>query len=66
MNQGELDNLTENSVDPQPLGKIRRSVHENSGLTDTELVNTIKTRNEQGKPTYMLRQEYQRRLNQRR
>ncbi len=66
MDQNKLDNLSTNSVDPKPLGQIIRSVHENSDLTDTELVKRIEKRNKQGKPTYMLRQEYQRRLNQRR
>lgn len=59
----ELMNLTEDSVDPHPFNTVVRS-NMNTGLSDKELVRTIKTRNRQRKPTYLLRLEYQRRLRQ--
>lgn len=54
--------LTANSVDPTPFEPVRRAGM-NAGLSDSELVETIKRRNEEGKSTYLLRQEYKSRLN---
>lgn len=60
----ELEELTSNSVDPSPFGKYVNRF-DNVDLTDEALINKIKERNEEGKPTYKLRMEYQRRLDQR-
>ena len=57
----ELEYLTDSSVDSKPFGKVVRS-NMNSHLTNSELVDKIKYRNSQGKPTYLLRQEYETRL----
>jgi hypothetical protein len=60
----ELDKFTQESVDPNALGPIRRPF-DNVELTDDELVTRIKERNREGKPTYLLRMEYERRLRHR-
>lgn len=60
----ELDKFTQESVDPNALGPIRRPF-DNVELTDDELVARIKERNREGKPTYLLRMEYERRLRHR-
>ena len=57
----ELETLTDASVDPRPFGRITRAGM-NSELTNYELVEKIKQRNKQGRPTYLLRQEYETRL----
>lgn len=59
-----LDRLTRKSVDPSPRGTVVRKFH-NVDLTDEDLVQRIEKRNKECKPTYLLRMEYQRRLNQR-
>lgn len=59
-----LSNLTQNSVDPKPFGRVTRDGM-NMDLTDVELVGTIEERNSLNKPTYLLRLEYERRLRQR-
>ena len=58
-----LDVLTAGSVDPQPLGEVRRPGH-NVGLSDGEILSRIVERNRQGLPTYLLRYELEQRLNQ--
>ena len=65
LSRSKLANLTTHSVDPEPLGRITRDGM-NSNLTDSELAQRIKSRNDLYKPTYLLRLEYNRRLNQRR
>lgn len=60
----ELEKLTAGSVDPNPLGRIARP-YDNVNLTDKELVQKIRERNKDGKPTTLLRFEYERRLMQR-
>lgn len=64
LSKEELERLTNESVDPKPLGRITRP-HDNVGLRDDELCSKIEERNSQGKPTYLLRMEYERRLHQR-
>lgn len=65
LSQAELDAFTAASVDPTPTGPIRRPF-DNTGLSDAKLRQTIAQRNREGKPTYLLRMEYGRRLAQRR
>ena len=60
----ELLDLTENCVDPHPVNAVVRG-DMNAGLTDEELVEKIISRNNSGKPTYLLRLEYRKRLEQR-
>lgn len=60
----ELKELTDNSVDPLPFNKVVRKYND-TWRTDEDLVATIKTRNERRLPTYLLRMEYKRRLEQR-
>lgn len=64
LSREQLDKLTRDSVDPTPLGSVRRPF-DNVDLTDDDLVRTIEERNSQRKPTYLLRLEYDRRLKQR-
>lgn len=64
LSREELDKYTSESVDSRPLGRITRR-HDNVDLADDELRQRIKERNEQRKPTFLLRMEYERRLNQR-
>jgi hypothetical protein len=64
LSQAELDRLTKQSVDPKPQGPVRRA-GSNAHMTDDELVNKIESRNENGKPTYLLRLEYKERLKRR-
>lgn len=61
----ELDLFTKGSVDPDGWGPVRRDGM-NRDLSDQDLRSTIAQRNEQGKPTYLLRLEYKRRLEERR
>ena len=58
------EKFTHASVDPKPLGPVVR-IYDNVELTDEELRQRIEERNRQGKPTYLLRLEYERRLRQR-
>lgn len=64
LSREELEELTANSVDPKGWGPAKRDGH-NSNLTDKQLVATIRHRNEDGVATFLLRQEYERRLYQR-
>jgi len=64
LSKEELKRFTLESEDPRPLGRVARP-HHNASLTDEELVQRIDQRNDQGEPTFLLRQEYQRRLDQR-
>jgi len=64
LSREELERFTLQSADPKPLGRVARP-HHNAGLTDKELIQKIDQRNDQGEPTFLLRQEYQRRLDQR-
>lgn len=57
----DLHFLTRQSIDPKPLGKVMR-VGMNAHLSDSALRSMIITRNETGKPTYLLRNEYETRL----
>jgi hypothetical protein len=60
----ELEQLNNESVDPQPLGRVV-NIYDNVDISDEELVAKIKQRNKDRKPTYKLRMEYERRLKQR-
>jgi hypothetical protein len=64
LSRDELANFTQRSVDPTPWGRVTRDGM-NANLTDSELTSRIQQRNAEGKPTYLLRLEYQRRLGQR-
>ena len=64
LSREELDRFTLESVDRTPINDIRRPYH-NTGLSDRELRDTIRERNSQKKPTFLLRMEYERRLAQR-
>lgn len=64
LSRDELNQLTAGSVDPAGWGPVR-SHFENVNLTDEQLVQRIKGRNRERKPTYKLRLEYERRLKQR-
>ncbi len=57
----DLHFLTSQSVDPKPLGKVRREGM-NAHLSDHALRSMILSRNEISKPTYLLRKEYETRL----
>lgn len=61
LSQEELDRFTRESVDPQPINLVVRRF-DNVGLSDSELRRRILERNQKGKLTYLLRLEYQRRL----
>lgn len=60
----ELMELTADSVDPRPFNEVVRKYND-TWRTDEDLVVTIKTRNGRRLPTYLLRMEYKRRLEQR-
>jgi hypothetical protein len=60
----ELAAFTADSVDPTPWGPVRREGM-NAHLSDAALRALIVSRNTQRKPTYLLRQEYDRRLRER-
>ena len=64
LSREELQIFTLNSVDPVPRGVISRPFH-NTEISDNELRKRIIERNKSGKPTYLLRMEYDRRLKQR-
>jgi urease accessory protein UreE len=64
LSREELNTFTREAVDPTPEGPVRRTF-DNVDLTDDELVRRIMERNEQRKPTFLLRLEYERRLGQR-
>ena len=64
LSRGKLLNLTENSRDPEPQGPVLREGM-NAHLSDEELRDLIKSRNAELKPTYLLRLEYELRLNER-
>jgi len=57
----ELRRMTRESIDPHSLGRITRP-HDNANLSNEELIRRIESRNAQGKPTFLLRTEYERRL----
>jgi hypothetical protein len=59
----ELERLTEESVDRLGTGPYI-NLFENIELTNSELANLINQRNIQGKNTYKLRAEYERRLSE--
>jgi len=63
LSREELDKFTSASVDPSAPKPVRKSF-ENVDLTDEELVHRLKERTGV-KPTFLLRQEYERRLKQR-
>jgi len=62
LSRKELRWFTSHSVDPQPWGPIVRA-NDNVHLTDEELRRRLEERTREGKPTALLRLEYQRRLN---
>lgn len=64
LSRKDLENLTNASVDPTGWGPVRRT-NDNEGLSDVELRRKIVDRNLEGKPTYLLRLEYERRLEER-
>jgi hypothetical protein len=64
LSETELAAFTANSVDPSPWGPVRREGM-NAHLSDAALRALIVSRNMEGKPTYLLRQEYERRLGER-
>jgi len=64
LSREELRWFTSHSVDPQPWGPIVRE-NDNVYLTDEELRRRLEERTREGKPTALLRLEYQRRLNER-
>lgn len=64
LSRQEFLELTRNSADPQPRGRVTRDGM-NRDLTDRELSSRIRHRNSEGKDTYLLRLEYNRRLRQR-
>ncbi len=59
----ELEELTRNSVDPRPLGPVRRRGM-NSNRSYSDLVSKIKERTGKRETTYLLREEYEYRLSQ--
>ncbi|MBL8057009.1 MAG: hypothetical protein JNK29_09945 [Anaerolineales bacterium] len=64
LSSADLAALTRAAVDLNPQGAIRRPYH-NVELSDQELRQRIAERNRQRLPTYLLREEYRRRLGQR-
>lgn len=64
LSREELLKHTAQSIDPVPLGAITRP-YDNVDLTDEELCCRIEKRNKEGKSTFLLRAEYDRRLRQR-
>lgn len=64
LSRAELEQLNRESVDPQPLGRVV-NMYDNVDMSDEELVEKIRQRNKDRKPTYKLRMEYERRLRQR-
>jgi len=64
LSREELRWFTSRSADPQPWGPIVRG-DDNVHLTDEELRRRIEERIREGKPTALLRLEYERRLNER-
>ena len=64
LSRQHLASLTLDSVDPEGLGRMTR-LHDNVDLTDDQLVMAIMKRNAAREPTYALRYEYRRRLDQR-
>jgi len=64
LSREELRELTVGSIDPNPTGRVVRRFNDVE-RTDEDLVAVIKSRNRAKKPTYLLRMEYARRLDQR-
>jgi len=64
LSEGNLNDLTRQSIDQQPLKKARPN-NRFSGLADDKLVNEIESRNQNAQPTHALREEYKRRLDSR-
>lgn len=64
LSREELNRLNSESVDPKPFGSITRP-YDNVDMKDEDLAEKISARNRAGKPTFLLRMEYDRRLRQR-